>query len=43
VKGKFAKIGVRPGSLGAEAYTALVRSELTRWREIITAANIRAD
>ena len=28
VKEKFAKIGVRPGTLGAEAYTALIRSEL---------------
>jgi tripartite-type tricarboxylate transporter receptor subunit TctC len=43
VKDKFAKIGVRPGTLGAEAYTALIRSELARWREVITAANIRAD
>jgi tripartite-type tricarboxylate transporter receptor subunit TctC len=43
VKEKFAKIGVRPGTLGAEGYTALIRSELTRWREVITAANIRAD
>jgi len=43
VREKFAKIGVRPGTLGAEGYTALIRSELTRWREVITAANIRAD
>ena len=43
VKEKFAKIGVRPGTLGAEAYTALIRSELDRWREVIRAGNIRAD
>jgi len=43
VKEKFAKIGVRPGTMGAEAYTALVRSELDRWREVIRAGNIRAD
>ena len=43
VKEKFAKIGVRPGTLGAEGYTALIRSELTRWREVVTAGNIRAD
>ena len=43
IKEKFAKIGVRPGTLGAEGYTALIRSELARWRDIITAANIRAD
>jgi tripartite-type tricarboxylate transporter receptor subunit TctC len=43
VKEKFAKIGVRPGTLGAEAYTGLVRSEIDRWREVIRAANIRAD
>ena len=43
VKEKFAKIGVRPGTLGAEGYTNLVRSELDRWREVIRAGNIRAD
>jgi tripartite-type tricarboxylate transporter receptor subunit TctC len=43
VKEKFAKIGVRPGTLGSEGYTNLVRSELERWREVIRAANIRAD
>jgi hypothetical protein len=29
--------------MGAEAYTALIRSELDRWREVIKAGNIRAD
>jgi tripartite-type tricarboxylate transporter receptor subunit TctC len=43
VKEAFAKIGVRPGTLGAEGYTNLVRSELDRWREVIRAGNIRAD
>jgi tripartite-type tricarboxylate transporter receptor subunit TctC len=43
VKEKFAKIGVRPGTLGAEAYTDLIRSELARWKEVIRAGNIRAD
>jgi tripartite-type tricarboxylate transporter receptor subunit TctC len=43
VREKFAKIGVRPGTLGAEGYTALIRSELARWREVIRAGNIRAD
>jgi tripartite-type tricarboxylate transporter receptor subunit TctC len=43
VKDKLAKIGVRPGTLGAEGYTALIRSELDRWREVIRAANIKAD
>jgi tripartite-type tricarboxylate transporter receptor subunit TctC len=43
VREKFGKIGVRPGPLGAEGYTNLVRSELTRWREVIRAGNIRAD
>ena len=43
VKDKFGKIGVRPGTLGAAAYTALIRSELDRWREVIRAGNIRAD
>lgn len=43
VKAKFDKIGVRPGTMGAEAYTALIRSELDRWRGIIRAGNIRAD
>lgn len=36
-------IGVRPGMLGAEGYAALIRDELTRWREVIRAGNIRAD
>jgi tripartite-type tricarboxylate transporter receptor subunit TctC len=43
VKEAFAKIGVRPGTLGAEGYTSLIRSELERWREVIKAGNIRAD
>ena len=43
VKEKFAKIGVRPGTMGSEAYTALIKSELDRWREVIRAGNIRAD
>jgi tripartite-type tricarboxylate transporter receptor subunit TctC len=43
VREAFAKIGVRPGTLGATAYADLVRSELARWREVIRAGNIRAD
>ena len=43
VKEKFGKIGVRPGALGAEAYTNLIRSELARWKEVIRDGNIRAD
>jgi tripartite-type tricarboxylate transporter receptor subunit TctC len=43
VKEGFARIGVRPGTLGAAGYTDLIRSELARWREVIRAANIRAD
>lgn len=43
VKEKFAKIGVRPGTLGAEGYTDLIRTELVRWKEVIRAANIKAD
>ena len=43
VKEAFAKIGVRPGTLGAVAYTDLIRSELARWKEVIRAGNIRAD
>lgn len=43
IKAHFDRIGIRPGMLGSEAYTALVRSELARWREVIRAANIRAD
>ena len=43
VKEAFAKIGVRPGTLGAVAYTDLIRSELMRWKEVIRAGNIRAD
>ena len=43
VKEKFGRIGVRPGTLGAEGYTSLIKSELTRWREVIKAGNIKAD
>ena len=43
VKDAFAKIGVRPGALGAVAYTDLIRSELARWKEVIRVGNIRAD
>ncbi len=43
VKERFSTIGVRPGTLGAEGYTALVREELARWREVIRVGNIRAD
>ncbi len=43
VKEAFAKIGVRPGTLGATGYTDLIKSELVRWKEVIRAGNIRAD
>jgi tripartite-type tricarboxylate transporter receptor subunit TctC len=43
VKEAFARIGVRPGTLGAAGYTDLIRSELARWKEVIRAGNIRAD
>jgi tripartite-type tricarboxylate transporter receptor subunit TctC len=43
VREAFAKIGVRPGTLGAAAYTDLIRGELARWKEVIRAGNIRAD
>lgn len=43
VKEKFGRIGVRPGTLGAEGYTGLIKSELARWREVIKAGNIKAD
>ena len=40
---RFAGIGVLPGTLGPADYTALVRSELERWRAVITAGQIAAD
>ncbi len=43
VKEAFARIGVRPGTLGAAGYTDLIKSELVRWKGVIQAANIRAD
>ena len=43
VKEKFGRIGVRPGTLGAEGYTNLIKTELARWREVIKAGNIKAD
>jgi tripartite-type tricarboxylate transporter receptor subunit TctC len=43
VREAFAKIGVKPGTLGAAGYTDLIKSELGRWKEVIRAGNIRAD
>lgn len=43
VKAAFAKIGVRPGTLGPEGYTDLIKSELARWKVVIREANIKAD
>lgn len=43
VKEAFARIGVRPGTLDAAGYTALIRGELVRWKDVIVAGNIRAD
>ncbi|MFZ5782845.1 MAG: Bug family tripartite tricarboxylate transporter substrate binding protein [Pseudomonadota bacterium] len=43
VREAFARIGVRPGTLGAAGYTDLIRGELVRWKEVIRAANITAD
>ena len=43
IKERFDKLGIRPGALGMEGYTALIRSELPRWRAVIAAGNIRAD
>jgi tripartite-type tricarboxylate transporter receptor subunit TctC len=43
VKAAFAKIGVIPGKLGIEGYTALIKSELARWKDVIAAAGIKAD
>ena len=40
---RFAAIGVRPGALGPEGYTALIRGELDRWREVIRSAGITAE
>ncbi len=43
VKARFASIGVRAGAMGPEDYTAMIRSELERWREVIRAGNIKVD
>jgi tripartite-type tricarboxylate transporter receptor subunit TctC len=43
IKDRFDKLGIRPGTLGSEGYTALIAKELPRWREVIKAGNIRAD
>ncbi|MBX9751094.1 MAG: tripartite tricarboxylate transporter substrate binding protein [Roseococcus sp.] len=40
---RFTAIGVRPGAEGPAGYTALIASELTRWRAVITAGNITPD
>jgi tripartite-type tricarboxylate transporter receptor subunit TctC len=43
IKERFDKLGIRPGTLDGAGYTALIRAELPRWREVIKAGNIRAD
>ena len=43
VKEAFAKIGVRPGTLDSAGYTALIKAELARWKEVVAAGNIKAD
>jgi tripartite-type tricarboxylate transporter receptor subunit TctC len=43
LRARFDAIGVVPGRMGPAEYTALIRTELTRWREVIQAGNIRAD
>ncbi|MDB5316388.1 MAG: tripartite tricarboxylate transporter substrate binding protein [Rhodospirillales bacterium] len=43
VKQRFASIGVRTGNLKSAPYTALIASELARWRQVIREGNIRAD
>ena len=43
VRERFAQIGVAPGTLGPADYTAMIRTELDRWRELIRAAGIRPD
>lgn len=43
IKERFDKLGIRPGTLGSQGYTALIARELPRWREVIKAGNIRAD
>lgn len=43
VRERFAAIGVVPGALGPTEYTALVRAELERWRDVIAAGGIRPD
>lgn len=40
---RFGAIGVLPGRLGPADYTALVRSELSRWRAVIATGQITAD
>ncbi|WP_421990650.1 Bug family tripartite tricarboxylate transporter substrate binding protein [Roseococcus sp.] len=40
---RFAAIGVVPGTMGPAEYTALIRGELDRWREVIRLGNIVVD
>lgn len=43
VRERFAGIGVVPGTMGPAQYTAMIVSELDRWRDVIRAAGIRPD
>ena len=40
---RFANIGVVPGTGGPAEYTKLVSDELTRWREVIRAVDVKAE
>jgi tripartite-type tricarboxylate transporter receptor subunit TctC len=43
IRERFAQLGTEATSTTPEAFTALVRDELTKWRKVITAANIKID
>lgn len=43
VRERFAGIGVVPGHMGTEEYTAFIAAELARWRDVILAAGVKAD
>lgn len=43
IRERFVQLGTEPTSSTPEAFTALVRAELAKWRKVIQAANIKVE
>ena len=43
MKKRFGEFGAEPAPMSPEAFTALIKSEITRWADIVTTAHIKAE